>query len=137
MNFRKRAATDMSKIDFEDQDDKPLDPMLEKVRRKMIRLQLVSAGIMIVALMAVLIAIVYKTKKVDPAKAPAQTISEVPTDGAVSVIASLPDGFTVTSMQLANGQVLFDGKTVDGTRKALVFDTRIGRIVAEIVVSKP
>src|SRR5690606_39955979 len=41
-------------------DEKPLDPAVERVRRKMMRLMLVSIGIMMVGLMAVVGAIVYK-----------------------------------------------------------------------------
>lgn len=127
----------MSKINQDEQDDKPLDPVLEKVRRKMIRLQVISAGIMVVALGAVLIAIVYKANKVPQASQTQQAGLEVPNVGATTVNAALPDGFTVTSQQLANGQILFDGKMADGTRKTLVFDLRVGRIVADIVTGKP
>ena len=50
----------MSNIENDDQEDKPLDPVMENVRRKMMRLQLVSGGIMLLMFMAVLAAIVYK-----------------------------------------------------------------------------
>ena len=50
----------MSNIETDDQEDKPLDPVMENVRRKMMRLQLVSGGIMLLMFMAVLAAIVYK-----------------------------------------------------------------------------
>ena len=127
----------MSKIDQDNNDDKPLDPVLEKVRRKMIRLQLISAGVMVVALMAVLVAIVYKANRL-PATPPAQQMqAQVPSEGVVTAKTSLPDGFVVNTMQIANGQILFDGNLADGTRKALVFDTRVGRVVADITVSKP
>lgn len=127
----------MSKIDQDDNDDKPLDPVLERVRRKMIRLQIISAGVMVIALMAVLIAIVYKANKVPATPAPQESAFAVPTDGATSVKAALPEGFSVVQMQLANGQILFDGTAQDGMRKALVFDIRLGRIIAEIAVGKP
>ena len=105
--------------------------------RKMIRLQIISAGVMVIALMAVLIAIVYKANKVPATPAPQESTFAVPTDGATSVKAALPEGFTVAQMQLSNGQILFDGTAEDGTRKALVFDIRLGRIIAEIAVGKP
>ncbi len=38
---------------FDDDDDKPLDPVMERVRRKMVRLQIVSAATIVVSLMAV------------------------------------------------------------------------------------
>ena len=58
----------MSKINEDDLDEKPLDPEMEKVRRKMVRLLAVSIGIMFIGLMTVLGAIVYKfTSSDDPA----------------------------------------------------------------------
>ncbi|MAY29270.1 MAG: hypothetical protein CL627_08585 [Aurantimonas sp.] len=50
-------------MSIEDNDDteKPLDPATERLRRKMVRLLVVSIGIMTIGLMAVLAAIVYRT----------------------------------------------------------------------------
>jgi hypothetical protein len=115
----------MSKIDQDDKAEPPLDPVLEKVRRKMI------------PLMAVLAAIVYKANRLPATNPPQSVQADVPSEGVVTATASLPAGFILSSMQLANGQILFDGTTADGIRKALVFDTRLGRIVADITVSKP
>ena len=43
-----------------DLEDKPLDPATEKLRKKMVRLLAVSIGVMMIGLMAVLGAIIYK-----------------------------------------------------------------------------
>lgn len=127
----------MSKIDHDEQDEKPLDPVLERVRRKMIRLQLVSAGVMVVALMAVLIAIVYKGHRAnEAARGPAIT-EDVPNEGSTLVKAVLPEGFKVNATQLSGDRILFDGIDKDGKRKMLVFNLRRGRIDAEIAVSLP
>ena len=128
----------MSKIDHDEQDEKPLDPVLEKVRRKMIRLQLVSAGVMVVALMAVLIAIVYKAKNAPAPNNPPANTAEVPNEGpAATVKATLPEGFKVNATQLSGDRVLFDGIDKDGKRKMLIFDIRRGRIDAEISAGAP
>lgn len=127
----------MSKIDLDDQDEKPLDPVLERVRRKMIRLQLVSAGVMVVALVAVLIAIVYKANRAPDASRTPAVAQDVPSEGATLVKAALPDGYKVTSSQLSGDRILFDGTDASGARKMLVFDIRRGRVVAEIAVSAP
>lgn len=127
----------MSKIDHDEQDEKPLDPVLERVRRKMIRLQLVSAGVMVVALMAVLIAIVYKGHRAnEAARGPAIT-EDVPNEGSTLVKAALPEGFKVNATQLSGDRILFDGTDKAGQRKMLVFNLRRGRIDAEIAVSAP
>ena len=46
-------------------EDKPLDPMVENVRRRMMRLMVVSIGIMMIGLMAVLGSIVYKYNTIE------------------------------------------------------------------------
>jgi hypothetical protein len=137
INFPEKAEASMSNIEQDDKGEQPLDPVLERVRRKMIRLQIISAAVMLVALMAVLIAIVYKVNR--PAEAiKTQAVEQaVPTSGATIAKAALPEGFKVSSIQLANGQILFDGTAADGTRKALVFDIRLGHIVAEVTVGNP
>ena len=124
----------MTNLEPDDQEEKPLDPALENVRRKMIRLQIISAAVMVVSLMAVFGAVVYKTMR--PAAKPAsQAISNVPSDAPVAVTALLPAGFTVQSTTLSGNQVLFYGTLASGQRQAIVFDYGIGRIVTTISLS--
>ena len=59
----------MSKINDDDLDEKPLDPEMEKVRRKMVRLLAVSIGIMFIGLVTVLGALVYKFTRSDDSAA--------------------------------------------------------------------
>ncbi|MCM2290986.1 hypothetical protein NAC44_01420 [Allorhizobium sp. BGMRC 0089] len=126
----------MSQFDAEDQqEEKPLDPVLEKVRRKMVRLQLVSAGVMFVSLMAVLGAVVYKVRHVSaPEKPEIATPFAVPSDQPLALTAQLPDGFTVTSTSLSGAEILFYGKTADGQAQALVYDLKTGRMVAVVTL---
>ncbi|NKN35669.1 hypothetical protein HFC70_04795 [Agrobacterium sp. a22-2] len=126
----------MADIDTDDQDEKPLDPAMENVRRKMVKLQLVSGGIMLLMFMAVLAAIVYKVTRPDGSARPvAQPGLAIPADQPIVAAALLPAGFTVLSTDLSNNQILFYGTTTDGTRKALVFDLSVGRIVADVTVA--
>ncbi|QFY60995.1 hypothetical protein FZ934_11570 [Rhizobium grahamii] len=126
----------MTNIQPEDeQEEKPLDPAMESVRRKMIRLQIVSGVIMFVSLMAVFGAVVYKTMRA-PAKEPvAVSSSAVPADGPISATANLPAGFIIQSSSLSGGQIMFFGSTSDGVMKALVFDIKAGRIVADVTIN--
>ncbi|NVD41474.1 hypothetical protein HT585_21640 [Ensifer sp. HO-A22] len=118
----------------DDQEDKPLDPAMENVRRKMVRLQLVSAGVMLVMLMAVLGTIVYKLTRTDE-KAQAQSAAiAVPSEAPVNAVAALPAGFTVTNVALSGSQVLFYGNLPGAEPRAIVFDITAGRIVADITV---
>jgi hypothetical protein len=121
----------MTNFEPDDQEEKPLDPALENVRRKMMRLQIVSITIMVVSLMAVFGAVVYKTMRPAP-KASGVASSGVPSDAPVAATAALPAGFTVQSVALSGSQVLFYGATAAGQRQAIVFDYGVGRIVATI-----
>ncbi|MCV3735831.1 hypothetical protein OCK02_06420 [Rhizobium sp. TRM96647] len=126
----------MSKFDADELEDKPLDPAMENVRRKMVRLQLVSGGIMLVMFMAVLAAIVYKVTRTDGK--PESTLSAglpVPSDAPLTGAVTLPDGFAVSSVSQSGGQILFYGVLADGARKAILFDIAAGRIVADIDVN--
>ena len=126
----------MSNIENNDQEDKPLDPVMENVRRKMMRLQLVSGGIMLLMFMAVLAAIVYKINARDgKPEAVAASGALVPSEAPVKATAALPDGFAVSAVSQSDGQILFYGVLADGVRKALLFDIAAGRIVAEIDVT--
>jgi hypothetical protein len=124
----------MSNIETDDQEEKPLDPVMENVRRKMIRLQLVSGGIMLLMFMAVLAAIVYKitTRDGKPQAAGVTSGVAVPSDAPVKATAALPDGFAVSAVSQSNGQILFYGVMADGARRAFLFDIASGRTVAEI-----
>lgn len=120
----------------DEQEEKPLDPAMESVRRKMVRLQIVSGAIMFVSLMAVFGAVVYKVTRTEPSQTTASAgSSSVPSDAPVSSTASLPLGFKIEQTSLSGGQILFYGTDVNGKRKALVFDIRASRIVADITLS--
>ncbi len=125
----------MTQIEQDEQDDKPLDPAMEKVRRKMIRLQIVSGSVMFISLMAVFGAVVYKA--MGPSKTAATTSEQglqVPSDAPVAATASLPQGFSIENVSFANGDMLFYGRLANGTRKALVFNVKAGRFVADVTI---
>jgi hypothetical protein len=126
----------MTNIENDDQEDKPLDPVMENVRRKMVRLQLVSGGIMLLMFMAVLAAIVYKVTSSDgkPQVQSADGLS-VPSDAPIQASVTLPDGFAVSAVSHSDARILFYGVLADGSRKAFLYDIAANRIVAEIDVN--
>lgn len=125
----------MTTNQFEDpNDEKPLDPVLEKVRRKMIRLLAVSIGIILVALVGVIIAIVYKTKEVSKKDAAQSQSLRVPSDAPVNATVNLPAGFKVTSTALSGDRILFYGVTASGQPKAYVFDMSTASVIADITL---
>ncbi|AYD01993.1 hypothetical protein [Neorhizobium sp. NCHU2750] len=126
----------MPQADFEDQ-EQPLDPAMEKIRRKMVRLQLISGGIFLVCFMAVIAAIVYKIS-LRPA-APATTATTagyaVPADGPLAATAALPPGFDIQQVSLSGNQILFYG-ALNGMPKVYIFDLSVQRIVADVTVGQ-
>ena len=126
----------MSQIEQNEQQDEPLDPAMEAVRRKMIRLQVVSGAVMFISLMAVFGAVVYKAMgSKSEAPAATSTTMQVPTDGGMlSATASLPEGFVLSNTSYSGGDILFEGRTANGTRKALVFNIASGRFIADVTI---
>ncbi|MBO0663090.1 DUF6476 family protein [Jiella sp. MQZ9-1] len=98
-------------IQNEVEDEKPLDPAAERLRRKMVRLLVVSVGIMIVGVMAVLGVVVYKT---------------LPKHGGL--------GSTIATIQLPAGEEIVE-VSADGDR-ALI-RTKAGETIHLYVVSLP
>ena len=120
-----------------EEQEEPLDPAMERIRRKMVLLQLVSGGILFVCFMAVLAAVVYKVSQrpdAPTATASATTLA-VPSDQPLAATASLPAGFTIEQVSGSGSQLLFYG-LLDGDRKVFVFDLAVGRIIADVTVTQ-
>lgn len=109
-----------------DEAEKPLDPATERVRRKMVRLLAVSVSAMLVGVMAVLVAVVYKVNARPPRPGP---------EGAQIAIA-LPAGSEVLDMALDGDEALMRlGPTSAGG--LVLVDLRTGAILARYVVAPP
>lgn len=117
--------------------EEPLDPAMERIRRKMVLLQLVSGGILFVCFMAVLAAIVYKISQ-RPADGPAAVATSgsftVPSDQPLKATAALPTGFQIDNVSMSGSQLVFLGQ-LNGARKVFVFDIVLGRIVADVTIA--
>lgn len=124
----------MTNPNFEDDDDKPLDPVMEKVRRKMVRLQLVSAATIVVSLMAVLGAVVYKASRTGTDSAPVAADLALPANASLNLVAKLPAGTIVTGTSLSGNRILFDARDAGGKPVLHVFDMALGRLIATVAV---
>ena len=89
-------------------DEKPLDPAIEAVRKRLARLMVVSIGIMMVGLLAVLGAIVYKTT--------GRTAVSV-TNGTFAV----PAGMVVVDQSLDGDRMALRLRSADGTETIMLF----------------
>ena len=81
-----------------DNEEKPLDPEVEKVRRRMMRLMIVSILIMLVGLIAVFAGVVYKINgkpeqdTSSPAIASEGAEANAPLYSGGPIVVELPDG---------------------------------------------
>ncbi len=132
--------TAMNQKAIDDQDEKPLDPAMERVRRKMLRLLAVSIGIMFTGLMAVLIAIVYKVSHAPskPKEAGAlQPAVSIPGDATeLTGKIALPAGTSVISQSLSGGQLSLMTQGADGKRQIVIYDMNAGRIIARYTITE-
>lgn len=109
-----------------DEEDKPLDPAVERVRRKMMRLMAISVGIMMVGLMAVLFAIVYKIS--------ARSEQPVNARDRFETILELPKGARIASQSLSGDQLTLLVEHADGKQTIILFDTIKRDVVGRVQV---
>lgn len=124
----------MARPSADDTEEKPLDPAAERVRRKMVRFVAINLGLLFFAVMAVLLAVVYKT--FDGGK-PAEAVSEIPApDGApLELDLPLPAGSRLVGHALSGNRVSLDVGLADGRRTLIVYDIAARRVVARIALS--
>ncbi|MBB2973550.1 hypothetical protein [Mesorhizobium sp. RMAD-H1] len=124
---------------LEDDREPPLDPAMERVRRKMMRLLAVSIGIMLIGLMAVLAAVVYKVNRSDEPQTP-EPRSDIPGQGAAAPVppaiiesqVPLAPGTRLLSQSLSGDHVSLETLLPDGGTEIVVYDFRTSRIIARM-----
>src|SRR5690606_12479576 len=116
-----------------DEEDKPLDPSVEKVRRKLVRFVAVNLGLLFVALMAVVGAIVYKTRTEAPAQISGDPATPEPGRVLEGEIA-LPAGARIVSQSLSGNRIALDVELADGSRAIILYDTGERRTVGRFAV---
>ena len=118
---RDKETNDMT--DLPD-DEAPLDPATERLRRKMVRLLAVAIGTMLIGVMAVLGAVVYKVN---------QTRAPLATEEAIAL--ALPAGSTIEDIALDGGEALL---RLSGGPDALVrVDLATGTITGRYRIPTP
>lgn len=119
---------------IENEEEKPLDPATERVRRKMVRLLLVSIGIMMIGLMAVLGAVVYKIGNT-PSDGSAEAVnSGVPVEPGTEGTVDLPQGAEVISAALDGDNVMLQLRLADGGRQLVIHSLSRNRIIARLAL---
>jgi hypothetical protein len=113
----------------DDREEKPLDPAMERVRRRLVRFIAINLGILFLALMAVAVALVYRMNASAP---PAQQASGslVPGDeGIVEGRIVLPEGARLNSHAVSGDRLTLDVMLAGGVRAIFVYDMAQQRMI--------
>jgi hypothetical protein len=112
------------------EDEAPLDPAAARLRRKLVRLLLVSGGIMMLGLIAVFAAIVYKLGERGEGDS-SRLSAGVPIEGAIAI----PAGHRVAATALDGERALLTLVAPDGSTSLLLVDlnsgAKLGRYAVE------
>lgn len=108
------------------QEEEPLDPAVEAIRVKMVRLLAISGGIMMLGLMAVLISIVYKVTQDSPT-APKAAVASTSNEIVI------PTGAQVVQTSQTSGRITLTLRLQDGSTAIQVHDAS-GALVASYAV---
>lgn len=115
----------MAQPALDDDDDKPLDPAVERVRRKLVRFAIVNLGILFIALIVVVGALVYKSFGGRPAAA----------DGTLAeAVIALPAGAKMLGHDFADGRLSIDAELAEGGRVIFVYDLAAQKIVGRYAI---
>ena len=108
----------------DEEEEKPLDPAVEKVRRRLVRFVAINLGILLAALMAVGVALVYKGRSA-PAAGPRET---------VEAALLIPADARIISQSLSGERLSLELELSGGKREIRIFDTATGRLVGRLAV---
>jgi hypothetical protein len=120
-----------------EEQDKPLDPAVENVRRKLVRSIIINLSILFIALMAVVVALVYRATRVPSSSTPA-VVSDLPVPESGEMlegVIALPQGATIISHSLSGGVVSLQVQLSGGERSIFLYDIAAGRIVGRLAIS--
>lgn len=115
-----------------DDDEKPLDPAAERVRRKLVRFVAINLGILFAAVMAVLAAVVYKSGVSAPEE-------EAGVPAAADVLPSgeipLPSGTRILSQSLSGNRLALHVTLAGGAQAIFLYDVAQGRILGRFDIT--
>lgn len=127
----------MTRPAIDDEEEKPLDPAVENVRRKLVRFVAINLGLLFIALMAVVGALVYKSRTAAPPPAIAEPGIEAPSpEGIVEGQIPLPAGASIVSQSLSGNRLSLSLELSDGRRAIYLYDVAARRIVGRFAVTE-
>ncbi len=120
----------------DDTDEKPLDPAAERVRRKLVRFVAVNLGILFVAVMAVLGAVVYKSGLIGGGGDTAEVAGVPATIGPILSAGEipLPAGARIVSHGISGNRLSLHVETADGANAIFLYDLAEGRMLGRFAI---
>ena len=115
-------------------EEKPLDPATERVRKKMVRLLAISIGVMMIGLMAVLGAVVYKINGKPDESVAAAPGAKVPIEPGFEGRIDLPEGAEIVSASLDGTNILLTIRLAGAGSQLLVYSISGDRILARVAI---
>lgn len=124
----------MARPVLDDEEEKPLDPAVERVRRKLVRFVAINLGLLFIALMAVVAALVYKSRTATP---PAEVAVQTPSpEGVAEGQVALPAGARIVSQSLSGDRLSLQLDLADGSRAIYLYDTAARRVIAKLAITE-
>jgi len=113
------------------EEDKPLDPATERVRKKLVRFSAVFMGLNILALMAVLVAIVYRIGGYGDTEEASQAAS-APVEPGFEQLLDVPDGSRVRSASRNGNDVTLVLDLPGGKTAVWFYDLASGQVSGKL-----
>ena len=117
-----------------DEEEKPLDPAVENVRRKLVRFVAINLGLLFIALMAVVGALVYKSRMAAPPATDVATLRRRRRKASRKAEIPLPAGARIVSQSLSGNRISLSLEFSDGRRAVYLYDIAERRIVGRFAV---
>ena len=124
----------MARPALDDEHDKPLHPAAERLRPKLVRFVAINLGLLFIALMAVVGALVYKSVTVTPPADSAAGIEVPSPEGVIEGQIPVPSGARIVSQSLSGNRISLSLELPDGGRAVHVYDMTSKRIVGRFAI---
>src|SRR5690606_37772721 len=112
----------------------PLDPAVERVRRRLLRFAVINIGILFAAVIVVLGAIVYKTMRLGDE--PAGSVGVPPAGVVTTGEIALPAGARILSQALSGDRMSLQVRLADGRQAIFLYDLPSNRMIGRFTVSE-
>jgi hypothetical protein len=116
------------------EEEKPLDPDIDKMRRRLVRFMGINLGLLFLALMVVVGALVYKARH---AAVPTQAAGDIESPPGAPTLTGdivLPVGARIISQSVSGNRLSIDAELDDGSRAIFVYDMAGRHMVGRFAV---